>query len=134
MTKIMGHRGAKSECIENTMEAFKKAVELDACGIETDVHFLYDGSLVMYHDTVIKAIGQSIYKFDGKTYNIKAEFVGAATLEVRDTGNKDTKLFVADWMYDDGNLYIYNIQFNTKDYKAFKENYAEYVTLYKEKV
>ena len=67
MTKIMGHRGAKSECTENTMEAFEKAVELDACGIETDVHMLYDGSLVMYHDTVIKAIGQSIYKFDGKT-------------------------------------------------------------------
>jgi len=67
MTKIMGHRGAKSECTENTMEAFKKAVELGACGIETDVHLLYDGSLVMYHDTVIKAVGQSIYKFDGKT-------------------------------------------------------------------
>ena len=67
MAKIMGHRGAKSECTENTMEAFKKAVELDAYGIETDVHMLYDGSLVMYHDTVIKEIGQSIFKFDGKT-------------------------------------------------------------------
>ena len=49
------------------MEAFKKAVELGACGIETDVHMLFDGSLVMYHDAVIKKIGQSIYKFDGKT-------------------------------------------------------------------
>ena len=67
MTKIMGHRGAKSECTENTMEAFKKAVKLDAYGIETDVHMLFDGSLVMYHDTVINKIGQSIYKFDGKT-------------------------------------------------------------------
>ena len=67
MTQIMGHRGAKSECTENTMEAFKRAVKLDACGIETDVHLLYDGSLVMYHDTVIKKIGQSIYKLDGST-------------------------------------------------------------------
>lgn len=75
-----------------------------------------------------------VYKFSGKTYNIKVEFEGAASLTVRDTDNKDTRLFIADWMYDDGNLYIYNIQFNTKDYKAFKENYAEYVTLTKEKV
>lgn len=71
MTQIMGHRGAKSECTENTMEAFKKAVELDAYGIETDVHRLYDGSLVMYHDTVIKDINQSIFKFDGKTVGKK---------------------------------------------------------------
>ena len=67
MTEIMGHRGAKSECTENTMEAFEKAVELGACGIETDVHMLYDGSLIMYHDTVIKSVGQPLYKYDGKT-------------------------------------------------------------------
>ncbi len=65
MTEIMGHRGAKSECKENTMEAFRKAVELDACGIETDVHMLFDKSLVMYHDTVIKQANESIYKFEG---------------------------------------------------------------------
>ena len=74
------------------------------------------------------------YKFDNKTYDIKVEFEGAASLTVRDTGNKNERLFVADWMYHDKDLYIYNIQFNTKAYKAFKENYAEYVTLKKEKV
>lgn len=74
------------------------------------------------------------YKFDNKIYNIKVEFEGAASLTVRDMDNKNERLFVADWMYQDGNLYIYNIQFNTKSYKAFKENYAEYVTLKKEKV
>lgn len=74
------------------------------------------------------------YKFDNKIYNIKVEFEGAASLIARDTDNSDTRLFMGDWMYDDGNLYIYNIQFNTKDYKAFKENYAEHVTLTKEKV
>ena len=63
----MGHRGAKSECKENTMEAFRKAVELDACGIETDVHMLFDGSLVMYHDNIIKEAHESLYKFDGST-------------------------------------------------------------------
>ena len=71
MTKIMGHRGAKSECPENTMEAFRKAVELDAYGIETDVHRLFDGGLIMYHDTIIKDINQSIYKFDTDTVKSK---------------------------------------------------------------
>ena len=66
------------------------------------------------------------YKFDNKIYNIKVEFEGVSSLTVRDTDNKNERLFVADWMYEDGNLYIYNIQFNTKSYKAFKENYAEY--------
>lgn len=89
-----------------------------------------DYSFIIYPDK--DCTGE--YKFSGKTYNIKADFEGAASLTVRDTGNQDTRLFVADWMYEDGNLYIYNIQFNTKDYKEFKENYAEYVTLNKEKV
>ena len=74
------------------------------------------------------------YRFDDKTYNIKVEFEGASSLIVRDTDNKDERLFFADWMYDDGDLYIYNIQFNTQKYKVFEENYAEYVTLTKEKV
>ena len=75
-----------------------------------------------------------IYKFDGKTYNIKVEFEGVSSLIARDTDNKNERLFFADWMYHDGDLYIYNIQFNTEKYKEFKENYAEYVTLTKEKV
>lgn len=74
------------------------------------------------------------YKFHDKTYNIKVQFEGVSSLTVRDTDNKDTRLFIADWMYEDGDLYIYNIQFNIKDYKEFEENYAEYVTLGKEKV
>ena len=73
------------------------------------------------------------YKFAGATYNIKVEFQ-TSSLIVRDTGNGEARLFVADWMYEDDDLYIYNIQFNTDDYKAFEENYAEYVTLGKEKL
>ena len=35
--KVYAHRGASSACPENTMAAFRKAVELGADGIETDV-------------------------------------------------------------------------------------------------
>ncbi len=64
MTKILGHRGARSECPENTMEAFKRAAELGSYGIETDVHLLYDGSLIIYHDNKFSDTKESIYRFD----------------------------------------------------------------------
>ena len=73
MAEIMGHRGARSECKENTMEAFQKAVELDACGIESDVHLLFDGSMVMYHDAAIPETKESLYMFDGETISTKIE-------------------------------------------------------------
>ena len=73
------------------------------------------------------------YKFDGKKYNIKVEFKNS-NLTAFDTDNKNTELFNADWMYEDKDLYIYNISFNTKEYKNFKTNYSEFVTLKKEKI
>lgn len=44
------HRGFKSKYPENTMLAFKKAVEVGADGIEFDVHLTKDGEIVIIHD------------------------------------------------------------------------------------
>lgn len=74
-----------------------------------------------------------VYKFDGKTYNIKAVFDGTI-VSIVDTSNKNKELFNAQWKYEDENkLYIYNILFNTKDYDEFHKNYAEFVRLNQEK-
>ena len=48
--KVYAHRGASAFAPENTMEAFKLAVEMKADGIETDVHMTKDGVLVLMHD------------------------------------------------------------------------------------
>lgn len=48
--KVWAHRGASAFAPENTMEAFKLAVEMDTDGIETDVHMTKDGVLVLMHD------------------------------------------------------------------------------------
>ena len=48
-----GHRGFSGKYPENTMLAFKKAVEAGADGIELDVHFSKDGELVIIHDEKI---------------------------------------------------------------------------------
>lgn len=81
---------------------------------------------------------KGFYKFNDKKYNIKVTFESSRLTAV-DTDNKDTELFTADWMYetnDSGNqtLYIYNIMFNSKDYKVFESNYAEHATLKMEKI
>lgn len=49
-SKIFAHRGAKSFAPENTLSAFKKAVESGADGIELDVHLSQDGFIVVMHD------------------------------------------------------------------------------------
>lgn len=53
ITKILAHRGASGYAPENTMSAFKKAIEMGADGIELDVHLSKDGHLVVIHDEML---------------------------------------------------------------------------------
>lgn len=47
---IIAHRGASGHAVENSLEAFRKADELRADGVELDVHATADGAIVVYHD------------------------------------------------------------------------------------
>jgi len=47
---IFAHRGASNLAPENTLKAFKKAIELKADYIEFDVHQSKDGEIVIMHD------------------------------------------------------------------------------------
>jgi glycerophosphoryl diester phosphodiesterase len=49
-TLNIAHRGANSLAPENTLAAFRKAVELGSDGFELDVQFSRDGKLVVIHD------------------------------------------------------------------------------------
>jgi len=50
MSLIFGHRGASGHAPENTLEAFRLAMEMGADGFELDVHMSRDGELVVIHD------------------------------------------------------------------------------------
>jgi hypothetical protein len=50
---IIAHRGASAYAPENTLAAFKKAIDLGADGIELDVHLSKDGEVVVIHDRTI---------------------------------------------------------------------------------
>jgi len=48
--RIYAHRGASAELPENTMAAFRRAMELGADALELDIHATRDGVLVVSHD------------------------------------------------------------------------------------
>lgn len=52
--QAIAHRGYKAMYPENTMGAFKGAVEVGADAIETDVHLTKDGVVVLSHDKTLK--------------------------------------------------------------------------------
>ena len=47
------HRGASAQAPENTIEAFRLAVEAGAGGLELDVHMTLDGEIVVIHDRTV---------------------------------------------------------------------------------
>src|SRR6185295_20383378 len=51
---VIGHRGASGLAPENTMASFRRAVELGAKFIETDLQLSRDGHLVVLHDTNLR--------------------------------------------------------------------------------
>lgn len=52
-TLNIAHRGFSGKYPENTMMAFRKAVDVGADGIETDLHMTSDGIIVICHDETI---------------------------------------------------------------------------------
>jgi glycerophosphoryl diester phosphodiesterase len=50
MAIVFAHRGAAAERPENTLASFRRALELGADALETDVHLTSDGAVVAAHD------------------------------------------------------------------------------------
>lgn len=50
MAIVYAHRGAAAERPENTLASFRRALELGADALETDVHLTKDGAVVAIHD------------------------------------------------------------------------------------
>lgn len=65
---IYAHRGASAYAPENTREAFKKAIELKANGIELDLQKTKDGKIVIFHDNYIDKKSNGTGKIEEHTY------------------------------------------------------------------
>jgi glycerophosphoryl diester phosphodiesterase len=51
--RIIAHRGASGYAPENTMAAFRRAVEMGVTEVETDVSLTRDGQLLLLHDDTL---------------------------------------------------------------------------------
>lgn len=66
--KIISHRGASAYAPENTMKAFKLAVEMGSRDFEFDVHQTKDGVLVVHHDYTLEHTAGKHVKIASHTY------------------------------------------------------------------
>lgn len=63
---IIAHRGASAYAPENTLSAFRKAVQMDSDGIELDVQLSKDGHVVIIHDLTVNRTSNG----NGKVKNL----------------------------------------------------------------
>ncbi len=54
---VLGHRGASAHAPDNTLEAFRLAVDHGADGVELDVRFTADGAIIVHHDPGLHDFG-----------------------------------------------------------------------------
>lgn len=73
MTLNIAHRGFSSQYPENTMLAFRKAVEAGCDGIELDIHLSRDGVPVIIHDYDLRRVGGR----EGRVPDLTAAELGA---------------------------------------------------------
>ncbi|WP_394809530.1 glycerophosphodiester phosphodiesterase [Nitrosomonas sp.] len=85
---VFAHRGANTEALENTRNAFDKALGYAIDGIETDVQLSRDEIAVLWHDRFLDRIGLSDKHIDDFDYhqlkaliNPESENEGLMTLQ-----------------------------------------------------
>jgi glycerophosphoryl diester phosphodiesterase len=57
LPRIIAHRGASGDAYENSPAAFRRAVKLNADGVELDIHATTDGTLLVHHDPEVPGVG-----------------------------------------------------------------------------
>ncbi len=81
---VAAHRGWRSRYPENTMEAFRAALELGVDQIETDIRITKDGELVLIHDDTVNRTTNGNGKVCEMTF---------AELRALDAGSKQNPCF-----------------------------------------
>lgn len=110
--KIFAHRGASGFAPENTMEAFKLALEKGADGIELDVQLTSDGEVVVIHDDDVKRTTDGDGMVMSKTFKeIKSLDAGSWFGEEFKNVKIPTLIEVLDWML--ANEIMLNIEIKT---------------------
>ncbi|HJV99488.1 MAG TPA: glycerophosphodiester phosphodiesterase [Arthrobacter sp.] len=81
----LAHRGYSREGFENSMAAFRAAVDLGYRYLETDVHTTSDGVLVLFHDETLDRVTDGVGRI--------SELTAAEVAEARIGGSEPVPLF-----------------------------------------
>ena len=77
--KIMAHRGSSKAAPENTIAAFRKAIEDGADWVELDVQETADGEVVVFHDSDFMRLANNDLKiWDATTKDLKDIDIGSS--------------------------------------------------------
>ncbi len=79
MPRLVAHRGDSKNHPENTLEAFKSAVEMGVDIIETDVHLTKDSVLVIWHDPTLERNTDGTGTIESHTYEELLKYDAAYT-------------------------------------------------------
>lgn len=66
---VIAHRGAHEEFPENTLESFRRAIELGVDYVEVDVRPTRDGRLILMHDSTVDRMTDGHGKVDQMTFD-----------------------------------------------------------------
>jgi glycerophosphoryl diester phosphodiesterase len=83
----VGHRGASAAAPQNTLAAFRKAIELGADGVELDAQLSADGVVVVIHDFVVETTTDGAGRVADKTL---------AELKALDAGSRFSSEFAGE--------------------------------------
>ncbi len=74
MPLILAHRGANKVAPQNTIPAFRRAIEFMSDGLETDVHLSSDGEIVICHNYTIDETSNGTGRVDEMTLDEMKKF------------------------------------------------------------
>lgn len=133
MSKNFAHRGFSGKYPENTMLAFRKAVEIGADGIELDVQLTKDGEIVIIHDETIDRTTDGKGSVSDYTYEELSKFDASYIYRGEMGFNKIPTLREYFEMIKDTNL-MTNIELKTgvKEYLGIEEKVWELIKEYKQ--
>ncbi|MBI5883741.1 MAG: glycerophosphodiester phosphodiesterase [Elusimicrobia bacterium] len=87
--RLIAHRGASGHAPENTLAAFRLALEMGASAIELDVHQTRDGELAVLHDWDLRRTGRGLPKGHPARSWARLRRIRVADLTFRDLSAAD---------------------------------------------
>ena len=130
--QIFAHRGFSSQYPENTMTAFRKALEVGAAGIEFDARMTQDGKLIVMHDPTVDRTTNGKGKVRNLTY---AEIYGLDAGIKKGVVFENERIPVLEQVFDElGGKFLLNVElcnYEESDNRMLANQTVELIEKYK---